>query len=432
MKTKTFYMLSETPMDDPRSIPESRLEDFGDTGMIAAVNARNADHARKKLRQGEGISLSGAKLTCQEAKGNKCYRYATTKDAKCVSEPPPSPLKRKRKPKPPEEAVSWCSDWEVIQESRRDREGEEYIHERQYCLEYTPNCLNPGGVTREKAIKPKRAKLIKEKKAKIEKITPALIPVKEKLSSDEMKVLELIGPEKWHIDDIAKGTGLKSYEISSALLMLELKGLIHQSAGKNFQAKAPEPVTIKEEIIPVVEEKPAVLIPLKYHVGQDVEEFSTKTQGLVRGKISSVFYDKYARGGIGSILYKIQILDPYAKTGYPINLHEEKVKPIGTIIKQPKPFIDDELAESFKFAIGAKDIETFERFNTTKSLNKLKAILPEHAIADVKEFFESVKSGKLKPPDIPIEPNHPVAGLGGFPMLSAANLLRWVILNPLI
>jgi len=419
MKTKTFYMLSETPMDDPRSIPESRLENFGDTGMIAVVNARNADHARKKLRK-EGISLSGAKLTCQEIKGNKCYRYATTKDAKCVSEPPPSPLKRKRKPKPPEEAISWCSDWEVIQENRRDREGEEYLHERQYCLEYTPNCLNPGGVTREKAVKPKRAKLIKEKKAKIEKIAPALIPVKEKLSSDEMKVLELIGPEKWHIDDIARGTGLTDYEISSALLMLELKGLVHQSAGKNFQAKAPEPVSIKEEITPAFIEKPA--IPLKYHVGQDVEFFHSIEQGVVRGKISSIIYDWQSKG----ILYKIQFLDPKAKTQYPLSLKGEDIKPIGSIIKQPKPFIDDELMNSFKFAIGAKDMETFERFHTTKSLNKLKAILSEHAIVDIKEFFEGVKSGKLKPSDIEI------ADLAGFPMLSAANLLKWAILNPFI
>lgn len=56
------------------------------------------------------------------------------------------------------------------------------------------------------------------------------------LTVNERKVLEAFKGEKIHIDEVARRTKLSPYKVSAALVMLELKNLAHQSAGKMFEA----------------------------------------------------------------------------------------------------------------------------------------------------------------------------------------------------
>lgn len=54
------------------------------------------------------------------------------------------------------------------------------------------------------------------------------------LSSDESLVFESIGVYPVHIDDLARKLSMKPGKLSSILLQLELKGIVHQSPGKLF------------------------------------------------------------------------------------------------------------------------------------------------------------------------------------------------------
>jgi predicted Rossmann fold nucleotide-binding protein DprA/Smf involved in DNA uptake len=42
-----------------------------------------------------------------------------------------------------------------------------------------------------------------------------------------------------HIDDIGKQTGMEPYQVSAALVMLELEGRVRQKAGKMFELTTP-------------------------------------------------------------------------------------------------------------------------------------------------------------------------------------------------
>jgi DNA processing protein len=57
------------------------------------------------------------------------------------------------------------------------------------------------------------------------------------LSQEEKAVWKVIGASQTHIDDISRQADLPSYKVSAALVMLELKGLVQQSAGKMFTRK---------------------------------------------------------------------------------------------------------------------------------------------------------------------------------------------------
>ena len=54
------------------------------------------------------------------------------------------------------------------------------------------------------------------------------------LSTDERAILEAIGVPCSHIDQIARTTALPMNKVSSALVMLELKGIVQQMPGKQF------------------------------------------------------------------------------------------------------------------------------------------------------------------------------------------------------
>jgi DNA processing protein len=62
--------------------------------------------------------------------------------------------------------------------------------------------------------------------------------IESQLSQDESAVWKVIGLSPIHIDDISRQSNQPIYKVSSALVMLELKGLIRQSAGKMFTRKA--------------------------------------------------------------------------------------------------------------------------------------------------------------------------------------------------
>lgn len=59
----------------------------------------------------------------------------------------------------------------------------------------------------------------------------------ERLDREAAAVLALLTHEQAHIDTIIAGCGLDSYRVSSALLDLELKGLVRQLPGKHFMRK---------------------------------------------------------------------------------------------------------------------------------------------------------------------------------------------------
>lgn len=54
------------------------------------------------------------------------------------------------------------------------------------------------------------------------------------LSEQESQTVKLMGPYPIHIDDLARKAALPSSLVSSTLLTLELKGLVHQLPGKRF------------------------------------------------------------------------------------------------------------------------------------------------------------------------------------------------------
>jgi DNA processing protein len=60
---------------------------------------------------------------------------------------------------------------------------------------------------------------------------------REPLNRDAAAVLDLLTHEQAHIDSIIAGSGFDSGRVSSALLELELRGLIRQLPGKHFMRK---------------------------------------------------------------------------------------------------------------------------------------------------------------------------------------------------
>jgi len=62
--------------------------------------------------------------------------------------------------------------------------------------------------------------------------------VEAQLSQDEKAIWNVIKLSPIHIDDISRQSNLPIYKVSSVLVMLELKGLIRQLAGKMFVRKA--------------------------------------------------------------------------------------------------------------------------------------------------------------------------------------------------
>jgi DNA processing protein len=53
-------------------------------------------------------------------------------------------------------------------------------------------------------------------------------------------VFEAIDAYPLHIDDLARKLSIKPGKLSSILLQLELKGIVHQSPGKLFSREAVE------------------------------------------------------------------------------------------------------------------------------------------------------------------------------------------------
>ncbi len=68
--------------------------------------------------------------------------------------------------------------------------------------------------------------------APVEESTPSKPP--PELTPDETRVLNALSPYPIHIDELARSIAMDSGRASSALLMLELKGLIRQDPGKLF------------------------------------------------------------------------------------------------------------------------------------------------------------------------------------------------------
>lgn len=62
---------------------------------------------------------------------------------------------------------------------------------------------------------------------------------KADLGPDERKVLDAIGEQTVHMDDLQRNTGIPPSRLSAALVMLELKNLVRQKAGKLFETRSP-------------------------------------------------------------------------------------------------------------------------------------------------------------------------------------------------
>jgi predicted Rossmann fold nucleotide-binding protein DprA/Smf involved in DNA uptake len=60
---------------------------------------------------------------------------------------------------------------------------------------------------------------------------PVTIP---ELFGDEKIIYEKLGFEKKHIDNLAIESNIDVIKLSSMLTMMELKGIIKQTSGKNF------------------------------------------------------------------------------------------------------------------------------------------------------------------------------------------------------
>jgi hypothetical protein len=78
-------------------------------------------------------------------------------------------------------------------------------------------------------------KLPTGKKTKKRIVSPLLEPVKKSdLTKEEKLILDKMAGKTMHIDEIARATGLPPYQVSSGLVMLELKNVMQQAAGKMF------------------------------------------------------------------------------------------------------------------------------------------------------------------------------------------------------
>jgi DNA processing protein len=92
------------------------------------------------------------------------------------------------------------------------------------------------------------AKLVEHSTDILEELSHVIQPLDEKfstihpiktrklprLSTEELAVFESLGPYPVHIDDLARKLALEPGKLSSLLLKLELKGIIHQAPGKFF------------------------------------------------------------------------------------------------------------------------------------------------------------------------------------------------------
>ena len=130
-------------------------------------------------------------------------------------------------------------NWEEINEPLGMRDG---CRDEKGKFIPVPQCTGrrlPMPKPQERPQKPKKPRVVSKPKRAKKKAA-----AKEKaLTKDERDLLRVIGDEKMHLDDLNallyKETGLTPYAVSSTLLMLELKDMIHQSAGKMFQVPQP-------------------------------------------------------------------------------------------------------------------------------------------------------------------------------------------------
>ena len=53
-------------------------------------------------------------------------------------------------------------------------------------------------------------------------------------NDDERELLKLISHEPCHVDELIRGSGLKTTTVSSTLMMMELKGMIKQVGGMQY------------------------------------------------------------------------------------------------------------------------------------------------------------------------------------------------------
>jgi DNA processing protein len=64
------------------------------------------------------------------------------------------------------------------------------------------------------------------------------VRIELQLSQDECAIWKVISSSPIHIDDISRQSALPAFKVSSALVMLELKGLVQQLSGKMFVKKS--------------------------------------------------------------------------------------------------------------------------------------------------------------------------------------------------
>lgn len=137
-----------------------------------------------------------------------------------------------------------CRKWQVI-----GLPGAEIIR----CAEYAQTC-RPGDsdcqqAEAKKKTKPKKAKQ-KPKAPPKPKPEPPGPPEDVQLDPVEVRILravEYVFPGKIHIDEIQRRTGLSASKVSSGLVMLELKRMVQQSAGKMFAVKKAQTVKGRRE-----------------------------------------------------------------------------------------------------------------------------------------------------------------------------------------
>ena len=55
-----------------------------------------------------------------------------------------------------------------------------------------------------------------------------------KVSPSEQQVLEFLGPEPMHVDDLSAQAGLPVQEVLATLALLELKGLVRQVGSMSY------------------------------------------------------------------------------------------------------------------------------------------------------------------------------------------------------
>jgi DNA processing protein len=100
------------------------------------------------------------------------------------------------------------------------------------------------------------AKLVESVEDILEELpSHALLPMEEEdleieekrvelqLSEEEYPVWKAVSVSPIHIDDISRQADLPPYKVSAALVMLELKGLVQQLAGKMFTRKLSIPAS---------------------------------------------------------------------------------------------------------------------------------------------------------------------------------------------